>query len=241
MKKGVMDLTGQTFGYLTVLGRVNDKYSPCGKKRIMWNCLCECGKEVVVQGTHLKNGHTKSCGCLVVKNTKKNKKVNKYVHITDSILGNYTIGYTCDLKHSFYFDTEDYNKIKDYYWSYDKNGYVISGCSGKIRFHRLVMNCPDDMFVDHINHNKYDNRKSNLRIVTLSQNNMNKQIQSNNTSGVTGVAWLDKAQRWLAYIKKNRQTIRLGEFVSFDEAVAVRKAAEDKYFGEYSYDNSINR
>ena len=54
------DLTGQKFGRLTVISRTeNDK-----KGRARWLCKCECGKEVVVQGGHLRSGHTSSCGCL---------------------------------------------------------------------------------------------------------------------------------------------------------------------------------
>ena len=236
VKREVEDLTGRIYSDLTVLGRAKDRFSPSGKKRIMWRCLCRCGNEVVVQGVHLKDGHTKSCGCLVTKTITRSHKFNTY-DLNDL----YGIGYTEEGR-CFYFDIEDYEKIKDFYWRFDKDGYVVS-VKNKVKYilHRFVMDCPAEKFIDHINHNKNDNRKTNLRIVTLSQNNMNKQIQSNNTSGVTGVAWHDKDQRWLAYIKKNRQTIRLGEFISFDEAVAVRKAAEDKYFGEYSYDNSINR
>ena len=96
------------------------------------------------------------------------------------------------------------------------------------------------MDVDHIHGEKSrnDNRKSNLRIATSSQNNMNKRLQSNNTSGVTGVDWQKKHSTWRARITINHHTINLGDFINFDDAVKVRKEAEEKYFGEYSYDNS---
>lgn len=58
------DLTGQKFGRLTVLGRTDDYVSPKGDRTIQWLCLCECGNERKVQSSHLKDGHTKSCGCL---------------------------------------------------------------------------------------------------------------------------------------------------------------------------------
>ncbi len=97
------------------------------------------------------------------------------------------------------------------------------------------MNCPDDMEIDHIYHDEFDNRKNNLRIVTSSQNGMNKKIFKNNTSGVTGVSWNNTSQSWTASIQVNNKRIYFGNFSDFKEAVKVRKWAEEKYFGEYKY------
>lgn len=101
------------------------------------------------------------------------------------------------------------------------------------------MGDPDNMVIDHKNHNLLDNRKSNLRIVTNSQNQMNKAIVQNNTSGATGVVWLKDTQQWRAEIRINMKTIYLGFFTNKDDAIAARKLAEEKYFGEYSYANSM--
>lgn len=59
----LIDLTGRTFGRLTVLGRVprNDQYS---SPRPLWLCQCECGQQTVVIGANLRAGLTRSCGCL---------------------------------------------------------------------------------------------------------------------------------------------------------------------------------
>ena len=62
MKK--LDLTGQKYGNLTVIEEAEPYRQPSGKKIIMWKCLCDCGKEVVVRACNLRSGHTKSCGCL---------------------------------------------------------------------------------------------------------------------------------------------------------------------------------
>ena len=131
---------------------------------------------------------------------------------------------------------ERVNKIKDYCWYISKTGYVISQDSEHkaIRMHRLVMNVTDSkVLIDHIYHNKTDNRKSQLRIVSASQNGMNTVRRKDNTSGVTGVS-LDN-NRWLAQITCDGKLIRLGRFNTFDEAVSARKLAEEKYFGEYAY------
>lgn len=103
------------------------------------------------------------------------------------------------------------------------------------------MDCyDDDLFIDHKygNASRYDNRKSNIRIVTPSQNGMNKPLLKNNTSGVTGVSFNKRKQKWESYITVNNKRKGLGYFDNFEDAVAARKEAEEKYFGEYSYDNS---
>ena len=60
----IKDMTGQTFGKLLVIGRADDKIYKNGKRKIMWHCKCECGNEIDVLGSCLRNGGTKSCGCL---------------------------------------------------------------------------------------------------------------------------------------------------------------------------------
>lgn len=64
------DLTGQKFGKLTVIKRVEDYVQHNDRHRIMWECKCECGNVIVVRGDDLKSGHTKSCGCLKLEHTK---------------------------------------------------------------------------------------------------------------------------------------------------------------------------
>ena len=67
----IKDMIGLKFGRLTVVNRSKDYISPSGKHRIKWHCLCECGNEVDVLGHLLRNGHTKSCGCLFKENLQK--------------------------------------------------------------------------------------------------------------------------------------------------------------------------
>lgn len=103
--------------------------------------------------------------------------------------------------------------------------------------HKLLY--PNSIYVDHINHRRNDNRKCNLRAVTPSQNNMNMGLRSDNNSGVTGVHWDKNTNKWMSRIGINKKRIHLGYFDSFEDAVKARKNAEEKYFKEYSYDNSI--
>lgn len=233
MGKKMLDLVGQRFGRLIVV-----KFAYTKNGRSYWFCNCDCGNEIVVGGSDLKCKNTQSCGCIhkeVVSNTAKlNKKYNTY-----DLTGEYGIGYTSK-DEEFYFDLEDYDKIKDYCWHKDKNDYVISHIANSkkcIKMHRLIFSHTND-FIDHINHCVYDNRKSNLRIVTHSQNMRNHKIHINNSSGVSGVSWHKKANKWWAYINVDGKRINLGYFDKFEDAVKARKNAEEKYFGEFSYDNS---
>ena len=68
---------------------------------------------------------------------------------------------------------------------------------------------------------------------------MNRTVNINNTSGVTGVHFNKGINEWVARIQVNGVRIQLGSFPNFEEAVKARKDAEEKYFGEYSYDNSM--
>ena len=134
-------------------------------------------------------------------------------------------------------DLEDADKVKNYKWRINDKGYVITdivgGLGGKTRLHRLIMDCPDDMVVDHINHNKLDNRKSNLRICTQQQNCTNKSKTSKNTSGAVGVCWEKRRKKWFAQITHNQKNIFLGYYNTKEEATEARKQAEIEYFGEY--------
>jgi hypothetical protein len=83
--------------------------------------------------------------------------------------------------------------------------------------------------VDHINHNPADNRWINLRESTSAENLRNKSKYKNNTSGITGVIWHEKQQKWRARIAFNKRHIHGGYFDSFEEAVARRKELEIQY------------
>jgi hypothetical protein len=72
----VKEITGEVYGRLTVMYRTeNDK-----KGGAMWHCKCECGNEVDVNGTNLRNGHSKSCGCLNIERTKKSNTKHGLYH-----------------------------------------------------------------------------------------------------------------------------------------------------------------
>jgi len=228
-----IDETGNKYGLLTVV-----KYAYTKNKRAYWVCNCDCGnKNIIVQGKYLRNGDTKSCGCLYINNAtnmgKSNKKVNDYyidefntVHV--KLQNNKEM--LCNL--------EDWEKAKNIYWYENNTGYARGLYNGKeILFHNFILNIQDGKQVDHIFGNKLDNRKSMLRILTHQENMLNKGIYKNNTSGVTGVSWDKKSNRWVAYIQYKKEFIKLGYYQDFETAVKVRKETELKYFGDYHRNN----
>jgi hypothetical protein len=135
-------------------------------------------------------------------------------------------------------DIEDIDKIREYKWHLSNMGYIQTTIrninrTNCILLHRLIMNAKQGEYVDHINRNKLDCRKINLRVCTNQQNNFNKGLYSHNTSGVSGVSWDKSHNKWEANIKLNRKKKFLGYFVNFEDAVQARRTAEIKYFGEY--------
>ena len=237
------DLTGMKFGNWTVLYRAEDVIRPNGSRAIMWMCECECGTIRPVSAYALLYGTTKSCGCLRSELISESKKrYNEY-----DLSGEFGIGYTSNLNqdgfNEFWFDKEDYNLIKDYCWYFSKDQkglmYLVSKNKEhkEIKFHRLII--PDSEQVDHIKHKTYDNRKSQLRKATNQENTRNQGIQSNNTSGVTGVSQHKNTGLWQAYIGVDGKNIYLCCSKNKSEAEKMRKDAEEKYFGEWSYDNSM--
>ena len=127
-------------------------------------------------------------------------------------------------------DCDDLEYLKGYSWHITSKGYACTSVNGeKVYMHRLLMN-PKDHQVDHINLNKLDNRKNNLRIVSNQQNHFNRPINRNNTSGHTGIYRHNQCDRWCVQITINGKTIHGGLFKEFSKAVEAREALEQKYF-----------
>ena len=118
--------------------------------------------------------------------------------------------------------------------------YIYAGFNSAKKyhyFHRLVIEC-NGMQLDHISHGTMsfvDNRRSNIRIVTESQNQMNRSIFANNKSGVPGVHWYKKTGKWMAYIWLEGKMVYLGLFDNIEFAIGARQQAEREYFGEYAF------
>lgn len=127
-------------------------------------------------------------------------------------------------------DSEDVDKVTGVHWS-NNNGYAESGdMKNKQLLHRLVMGLGDaSLVIDHLDHNKTNNRKQNLRICTYSQNMHNIAPKWNNTTGVKGVVWEKRSRSYEASITINQKRHHLGRFKSLEKATRARKDAEERF------------
>lgn len=218
---------GDKFCRLTVLKEEVPIKQKNGRIKRMLKCQCDCGKVIVVPFHKVVSGKLKSCGCLVGDlGSERRKKYNTYE--TD---GNVTKIYDAKGNYTL-IDTEDLEKVKPYYFSKMTKGYfATSPClrnvEGMLYLHRFIVDCPKGLQVDHINHDKSDNRKANLRICTNQQNMMNKKAK--------GYYFRKDTHKWQAELWYKKKKINLGCYATEEEAKQARKAGELKYFGEFVY------
>lgn len=234
----LIDLTGSRFGRLTVIERTDDRVFPRGGKHTVWNCQCDCGARTTASTNELRSGHKKSCGCKKYELTHSKRrpwisKHNTYTVFQDYIQGHSDVG-------DFVFDIDDFDRVKLYYWRPNTKRYIITEIDNhQVSLHRYLLNPLPGMQVDHINHDKSDNRRNNLRVVSQNENQWNVGPTVQNTSGVKGVAWSKRSKKWVAYIYHRGKRYHLGYYDNKENAIAARRAAEEKYYGEYSYANSM--
>lgn len=210
MGRALINLIGNKYGKLTVVKKSEEKSKNGSPK---WICQCDCGNTTIVERSNLIKGNVKSCG---------------KCHITNTydLSNEYGIGYLSNGE-KFLFDKDDYELIKKYNWSKTGSNYLINTKGNKtISMHRLIINAPDDMIVDHINHNTLDNRKENLRLCNHSQNNINKKIK-----GFT----LRNNGKYEVSIRLNGKPTYIGRFNSEIEAIEARKMNYDEDHKNFEY------
>lgn len=107
-----------------------------------------------------------------------------------------------------------------------------------IYMHREIAGVSSDTKVDHENGNGLDNRRWNLRPATSSENQMNKGMSSNNSTGYKGVSWHKGNGKYIANIKVGEKRIHLGYFDTPEQAALAYDVAAEKYFGRFAHLNS---
>ena len=141
-------------------------------------------------------------------------------------------------------DDADFKYLNQFKWYYCQ-GYAVrddtleNGKKIKILMHREVLQPKHELHTDHINQDKLDNRRSNLRECTPAQNNMNRGVQKNNTSGFKGVSWHKTNKKWYARIRIDRRRKHLGCFVSKEAAAVTYNNAALIYHGEFACLNNL--
>jgi hypothetical protein len=142
-------------------------------------------------------------------------------------------------------DDEDYEELSKHKWHINSNGYAFRNVRLPIvgikrykqsSMHREIVGLKsgDKRHTDHINQNKLDNRRSNLRICTCAENQRNKDRKSNNTSGFKGVSWTEVDCRWRAKITVNGKHKFLGHFLTPEAAHEAYCKAALELHGEFA-------
>jgi len=153
------------------------------------------------------------------------------------IAGDITVVFlkTCDdVSYEAIIDTDDLPRVMELTasWRAYKHPYRrVRVTGGKKGLQGWLIDAPVGMQIDHINRNALDNRRSNLRICTPTENYRNRSTHSNNTSGTTGV--IKNQGKWVVMIGTGGKNKYLGTFRNIEDAIAVRKEAEIKYFGDF--------
>lgn len=201
------DLTGEKFNMLKVIceaGRTK-------QQRKLWLCECECGNTTTTTTSKLRNGHTKSCGCL------SGEKHNLSNSIEYKAWANAKQRCTND-------KLTNYNMY---------GGRGISMCKEWSKSFTTFLNdigkCPKDYSLERINVNG-NYCKENCEWASRTQQARNQNIASNNTSGCRGVTYVKRTGKWLARIRVNKKRKQLGYFNSFVEAKEARLKAEKEYW-----------
>ena len=225
--KQIKDLHGQMFGKWKVLNYDSFNYDKSNHKRHYWLCECQCKNKTIqkVEHTNLLCGQTNSCRKCI------NMKYNVY-----NLTGEYGIGYTRK-NEEFYFDLEDYDKIKNYCWHKHKDGYLRARIgvneNGKNIYklqHILIYGEIEEHEIDHKNRLPNDNRKLNLRHVTHNYNMKNYGKYKNNTSGVIGVFYSKNEDSWKSYIQFNNKRYNLDTFTNITDAIISRLTKEKELY-----------
>ena len=210
--KAKLELTGQKFGRLTVLSESHqNKYGGW-----YWNCECDCGNMTVVSVGHLRDGHTKSCGCL------NRERITKH--------GMY---YTPEYQIWQAMIQRCFNPKYKTYAYYGGRG--ISVCEHWLKFENFYEDMgkrpAKNLTLERTNNEKGYSLDNCIWANWLSQSR-NKRLSKRNTSGHIGVFWNDSRKKWIARIMANYKPIHLGCFVNLSDAIEARKMGEIKHWGK---------
>ena len=218
-----INLIGHVFGQLEVIAEAEDYVSPKnGRHRTQWICRCSCGRIKPIWTDSLKSGKTKRCGeCFFIE---PNGDCMRYI---------------CPDGSSFLFDREDIGTAVSRLWR-PKQGYFRAHVDGKsISFHRFIMNAKEGEIIDHIDGNTHNNRKSNLRKASQSQNLQNTKTRIDNSTGYKGVSFNKRTRRYEAYININGKKKGLGLFDTANTAAQAYNRAAVHFFGEFARTNVL--
>jgi hypothetical protein len=144
-------------------------------------------------------------------------------------------------------DDSDYETLSKHNWWCNSDGYAIRieyedrKYKRQIFMHReIIGDVPKGMQVDHINRDMKDNRRDNLRIVTPSENQINRTTLSSNTSGYKGVSYDKKSEKWRASVIKDGVQHHLGFYINKEDAAKAYNAKAFEFYGEKALLNDVD-
>lgn len=144
-------------------------------------------------------------------------------------------------------DSEDYERVVAFRWHLHTRGYATAKLGPRHRrvaiyMHRLILGAVDPKIqVDHINQDKLDNQKSNLRFATNNQNCKNSTMQKRNTTGYKGV-FLDRRNGvFYSHINVDGEARHLGRFKTKEEAAIAYNEAAKIHYGEFACQNILRK
>lgn len=209
------DIVGRRFGKLTVIayeesaGRRWDHY---------YRCRCECGKESLVKRSHLLDGLISTCG--------------DCTHIEAE--GDH-MRYYCHNGDSFIFDSSDLSLIEGKRFYISPQGYPMYKNDDKDEpLTKILMNPEENKVIDHIDGDRANNRRSNLRIANLSENAWNTALMTTNSSGYKGVYFHKASGKYHVSIRVNGQRIFIGYFDNPEDGARAYDEAARFFHGEFA-------
>jgi len=228
MAKGFfIDMTGNTYNYLTVINLNKEKSDEMGC--LYWDCICKCGNKVTVAGSNLRRGDIKSCGCLRRERMSKSNRIE-----FDENLGCLRVYFNnCD--DYFLCDVEDRDIAEQYCWYKNSYGYAVHKDKHIIHFHRLVMEKYEDIEdsqVDHINNDRLDNRRFNLRKSDNGNNSRNTIGYSN--TGERNICYDKSRDKYVFSIMINGKKY-MKRFNTKDEAIEYREQFKQDHPNDFYY------
>lgn len=231
------DMLNKRFGRLVVVEEASPRLwiSSKGKEEYQryWLCQCDCGVIKEVRQIHLRNGLIVSCGCF--NRDESSKRERKLETIPE--------GYTRNCDHNDR-DFIIWRSMIDRCYNPANSGYVnyggrgITVCDrwleplgvGLENFKSDMKECPEGFTLDRVN-NSMGYSPENCTWSSRIDQCRNRRKFKNNTSGRTGVYWIEKCGKWQAKINVNKETITLGSFTLKEDAIKARRLGELKYFG----------
>jgi len=204
----VIDLTGQVFSRLTVIGRAGHR-----GRSAAWSCVCECGKESVVSSDNLRRGKIRSCGC-------------------------FRLGHVVALGITSHPEYKTWSAMKNRCFNVNNPGYKwyggrgITVCDRWLAFESFCADMgpkPEGLTLDRTD-NDGNYEPTNCRWATREQQARNQSIRSTNKTGIKGVSWCKRQGRWKSYISIGGKLKYLYSGNDFFEACCRRRSAELEHY-----------